>query len=170
MSRTLPSFILIPLLVACPLFCGAAEVGVCAHLDRLLSLGGDADETSSSASDCCPEEAPGGVPGEGDHCLCEGAVTLEASRIADGDPDEFLGFLGSGMATIEVMELFTGVPTPIRAAQAAMAGAIVSASALLAVILTRRGVPTRVAAASGTVVLSTAALGVWSWAWQVLPI
>jgi len=95
MSRTLPSFILIPLLVACPLFCGAADVGVCAHLDRLLSLGGDADEASTSASDCCSEEAPGGVPGEGDHCLCEGAVTLEASRIADGDPDEFLGFLGS---------------------------------------------------------------------------
>ena len=82
----------------------------------------------------------------------------------------FLGFLGYGMATIEVMELFTGVPTPIRAAQAAMAGAIVSASALLAVILTRRGAPARVATASGAVVLATAVLSVWSWAWQVLPI
>lgn len=82
----------------------------------------------------------------------------------------FIGFLGYGMATVEVMELFTGLPSPIQVAQAAIAGAIVSASALLAMTLTRRDVPVRVVAASSSVVLATAALGVWSWAWQVLPV
>lgn len=81
----------------------------------------------------------------------------------------FIGLLAYGMATVEVMELFTGVPSAIRLSQAAMAGAIVSASALLAVTLTRRDVPARAIAASSAVVLATAALGVWAWAWQVLP-
>ena len=82
----------------------------------------------------------------------------------------FIGSLGYGMATVEVMELFTGVPSSIQAAQAAIAGAIVSGSALLAVTVTRRDMPARVAAASSVVVLATAVLGVWSWAWQVLPV
>jgi hypothetical protein len=83
----------------------------------------------------------------------------------------FLVSLGYGMAAVEVMELFTGLPTPIRAAQFAIAGAIVSATALLVVTVTRRrDAPGRVKAASTAVVLATAALGAWSWIWQVLPI
>jgi hypothetical protein len=82
----------------------------------------------------------------------------------------FVGFLAYGMVTVEVMQLFIGLPSPIQLAQAAMAGAIVSASALLAMILTRSDVPTRVMAASSSVVLATTALGIWAWAWQVFPV
>lgn len=83
----------------------------------------------------------------------------------------FVVTLGYGMATVDVMELFTGLTFPIRAAQFAIAGAIVAAAALLAVTLTRRlDLPTRVKAASTVVVLAVAALSAWSWIWQVLPI
>jgi hypothetical protein len=83
----------------------------------------------------------------------------------------FVAALGYGLATVEVMELFTGLPTPIRAAQFAIAAAIVSGTALMIVTVTRRrDVPARVTAASIAVVLATATLGAWSWVWQVLPI
>lgn len=83
----------------------------------------------------------------------------------------FVVFLGYGMATAEVMELFTGISNPIRAAQTTIAGAIVSASALLVVFVTHRHrMSARVAAASFAVVVATATLGVWSWAWRVLPV
>jgi CubicO group peptidase (beta-lactamase class C family) len=83
----------------------------------------------------------------------------------------FIVSLGYGMTTVEVMQLFTGLPTPIRMAQIAIAGAIVSATALVVTMVTqRRDTTTRVSAASSAVILGTAALGIWAWAWQVLPI
>ncbi len=83
----------------------------------------------------------------------------------------FIVSLGYGLATAEVMELFTGLPAPIRTAQVAIGGAIVSATALLVTMVTRRrDIPIRVGAASSAVLLGTAALGVWAWAWRVLPI
>jgi hypothetical protein len=69
------------------------------------------------------------------------------------------------------MDLFTGLPTPIRMAQIAIAGAIVSATCLAVTMVTRRwDTPTRAGAASTVVIVGTAAIGVWSWVWQVLPV
>lgn len=85
----------------------------------------------------------------------------------------FVGTLGYGMATIEVMDLFTGLPTPIRAAQAAIAGALVSATALATVYVTaarKRDPRTGLTLATSAVVLAAFTLGSWSWVWQVLPI
>lgn len=81
----------------------------------------------------------------------------------------FILLLGYGLTTVEVMRLFTGLPAPIRAAQIAIAGAIVSGTALVVTMVTQR-TSTRVSAASSVVILGTAALGVWAWTWQVLPV
>ena len=83
----------------------------------------------------------------------------------------FIVSLGYGLTTVEVMKLFTGLPAPIRTAQIAIAGAIVSATALMVTMVTRRrDMPTRVVAASSVVTLGTVALGVWAWVWQVIPV
>lgn len=83
----------------------------------------------------------------------------------------FILSLGYGLATVEVMELFTGLPTPIRIAQIAIAGSIVSAGALLVVTTTRRRTaPVRVVVATSAVVVATATFGLWSWIWHVLPV
>ncbi len=83
----------------------------------------------------------------------------------------FIVSLGYGLTTVEVMELFTGLPAPIRTAQIAIAGAVVSATALVVTLVTRRrDTPTRMGAASGAVILGTAVLGVWAWVWHVLPV
>jgi hypothetical protein len=83
----------------------------------------------------------------------------------------FIVSLGYGMTTVEVMEFFTGLPTPIRTAQIAIAGAIVSATALVVTVMARRrDMPTRVVASSSVVSLATVALGAWAWVWQVLPV
>ncbi|HEY5684792.1 MAG TPA: hypothetical protein VIY70_05410 [Acidimicrobiia bacterium] len=69
------------------------------------------------------------------------------------------------------MKLFTGLPAPIRSAQIAIAGAIVSATALMVTMVTqRRDMPTRVVAASSVVTLGAVTLGVWAWVWQVIPV
>jgi CubicO group peptidase (beta-lactamase class C family) len=52
----------------------------------------------------------------------------------------FIVSLGYGLTTAQVMDLFTGLPTPIRMAQIAIAGAIVSATCLAVTMVTQRPV------------------------------
>ncbi len=83
----------------------------------------------------------------------------------------FVVSLAFGMASVDVMDLFTHVPTPLHVAGFAMAGAIVSGATLLAVTVTRRPrISARAAVPSAAVVLAVAVLGAWSWVWQVLPV
>jgi hypothetical protein len=80
--------------------------------------------------------------------------------------------LGYGLSTAEVMEFFTGLPTPIRLAQVASAGALASTLALAVTIVVRvrrRELSTRIRSAGSAVVLAGVALSVWAWVWAVLP-
>ena len=93
--RTLASIVLIPLLVLCPLLCGAGAPDRGTHLHR--ALGGIADQadppTRDAGDDCCPGDE-GRVPQGGDHCLCKGAVQAEL-RADDGWAPDLSAFAQS---------------------------------------------------------------------------
>ena len=76
MVRTFTAFFLIGLIAACPLLCGAVEIGHGTH----------GLETSSGV----PGEpsAPGHCPQDGDDCICQGAVQADDARLP-GAADDF---------------------------------------------------------------------------------
>ena len=85
----------------------------------------------------------------------------------------FLTALGYGVATVQEMDLFTGLTPSIRIAQMAIAAAFVSAVTLAVTtwLETRTGngvVDGLIARAS--VVLGTVLLTIWSVAWGLLPL
>lgn len=83
----------------------------------------------------------------------------------------FVGLLGFGLSTVDVMDLFTGLPTPIRLARAAAVGVLVSTVALAVTSAVRsHALARRVLAGTVAVTIGGIALTVWAWAWAVLPV
>ncbi len=97
-------------------------------------------------------------------------ATRSLTALTGGFVATSIATLGYGMATVETMDLFTRVPTPIRLAGMAAAGALVSGTALVAVIAKdRHHLPTVATAASSSVAVAAPALVGWAWAWHVFP-
>ena len=88
-------------------------------------------------------------------------------------PLAFLAMLGYGIATVDVMDLFTGLPSTIRFAQLLAAATVVAGTALAVVLvhIRRRGGLDK---AAGLALVSLVAVdvivGTWAWYWQALPI
>lgn len=90
----------------------------------------------------------------------------------------FVVLLAVGMATIDVMELFTGVPAPLRLAQLSAIGLVVTTVALAVTgvgTLRRRATPEPDVSWLGVasvvaVIIAAAALTGWAWAWGVIPV
>jgi CubicO group peptidase (beta-lactamase class C family) len=87
-------------------------------------------------------------------------------------PLTFLSALGYGMATVDVMDLFTGLPPTIRFAQLLAAATVVAGMALAVVLvhLRRRGGLDHAAGlALVSLVAADAVVGMWAWYWHALP-
>lgn len=88
--RLIAILALIPLLVLCPILCGAADSVHAMHL-----LGTWLDPTAEPPppdrdldSDCCPDDGDS-RPQDDDDCLCKGAIQVDGSRTSDGDRLDF---------------------------------------------------------------------------------
>lgn len=83
----------------------------------------------------------------------------------------FIGLLGFGLSTVEVMELFTGLPTDLRLAQVAALG-LGAASVLGAIsaLSQRDRLSHRVLGSALAISLAGLALTGWALMWRVLPI
>lgn len=85
----------------------------------------------------------------------------------------FFGVLAFALSTARVMEMFTGLPIPIRVAQAAAAGVLLSTVVLAATIAFRgreRSLPARALTGGIAVAVAGSAISVWAAAWSILPL
>lgn len=83
----------------------------------------------------------------------------------------FVVSLAFGVATVDAMTLFTGLPPAIRLAQFAVGGVVVTSVAMAAILLarSRSGVPLRDVVPSAAVSAAGITIGCWAWLWHILP-
>lgn len=85
---------MVGLVLACPLICGAEQAGASAHRHQAAC---DADDQAPCDSDCCGEDCRG--------CVCEGAVRPDGPRALADDCD---GSLAAPPALIPVGPTLAG--------------------------------------------------------------